>query len=76
MTGHSKKGDKSKILLDSADANIRKVGGCSVQTIPRRWTKRFDLRGFLGSPKLKIELIKENGVPHIEIRIVENEEEN
>lgn len=29
-----------EIILDQETANVRETGGCFVQTIPKRWTKR------------------------------------
>jgi len=64
--------ESEKILLDREDANIRRVAGCDVQTIPKRWRKRRDLKAFFQSD-LEVLLFRENGQPLIEIRRVPKE---
>lgn len=61
-----------EVLLDSEKANIWKLHDSSVQTIPKRWTKRRDLRAFFES-NLEIVLVRDNGRPIIVIRTVPRE---
>ena len=56
-----------KVLLDVKDANLRSYAGTTVQTIPKEWLKRIDLRPFFKSD-LEIALVYVDGEPHIEIR--------
>jgi len=66
---------ETKVLEDSTKANIRKVAGVKVQTIPKKWLDRKDLRKFFNNPNLEVRLVKVNGQPHIEIGIEREEEE-
>jgi len=56
-----------EVLLDARDANLRSYAGTTVQTIPREWLRRMDLRPFFRSD-LEIALVLVGGEPHIEIR--------
>lgn len=57
---------ESVIVLDQEKANPRDSGGCKVQTIPKRWTRRLNLREMLTGAYLF--LILKNGNMIIEIR--------
>jgi len=52
--------------LDQEEANPRKTGGCEVQTIPKRWTRRSDVRKLLAGAYLFLTL--KDGKLIIEIR--------
>jgi hypothetical protein len=43
-----------------------------VQTIPKRWVSRRDLESFFMSD-LEVVLVRVDGIPHIEIRIKQEE---
>jgi hypothetical protein len=58
---------RRKVLLDVKDANLRSYGGITVQTIPKEWLRRMDLRPFFRSD-LEIVLVLVGGEVHIEIR--------
>jgi len=62
-----------KELFDKVDANVRKTGGCYVQTMPKKWKDMLWLKDFwqkLMEGQGEIRLIRENGKPVIEIRSV------
>lgn len=59
--------NSKEILLDVKDANLRTYAGTTVQTIPKAWFRRMDLRPFFKAD-LEIALVYLNGEPHIEIR--------
>jgi len=60
-------GDKDHVVvLDQEKAHPRKVGGCVVQTIPKRMTKRSVVRKMLAEAYLFLEV--RNGELVIEIR--------
>jgi len=65
MVGQEK--DSRKTLLDAKDANLRSYAGTTIQTIPKAWLRRMDLRPFFKSD-IKIALVLVDGEPHIEIR--------
>lgn len=76
MNSHKKERyDENKpesVLLDVQDANLRTNAGVTVQTIPKRWVKRCDLASFFKSD-LEVVLVRVDGIPHIEIRIKQEE---
>lgn len=55
--------------LDCQKANLRKVAGATVQTIPAKWTNMTGLKNFFDS-ELEIALVTVDGKPHLEIRTV------
>jgi len=65
MVGQEKK--PRKTLLDAKDVNLRSYAGSTIQTIPKAWLRRMDLRPFFRSD-LEIALVLVHGEPHIEIR--------
>jgi hypothetical protein len=64
---------KEDTELDCQKANLRKVAGATVQTIPANWTHMTGLRNFFQS-ELEIALVTIDGKPHIEIRTVRKSE--
>lgn len=65
---------KDKFVVDSVKVNVRAVAGVDVQTIPKRWRDRRDLKGFWTS-KLIMKLVRVNGKLHIEIGLETEEEQ-
>jgi len=57
---------ESEIILDQERANPRPSGGCEVQTIPRRWTRRRDVLNMLAEAYLFLTM--KDGKLLIEIR--------
>ena len=57
---------ESEIILDQERANPRDTGGCHVQTIPKRWTRRPKLTKMLAEAYLFLTI--KDGKLVIEIR--------
>jgi len=57
---------ESEMIFDQEKAHPRKTGGCEVQTIPRRWTKRPKILKMLAEAYLFLKL--KDGELVIEIR--------
>lgn len=57
---------ESEIILDQERANLRETGGCHVQTMPKRWTKRPSLTKMLAEAYLFLTI--KDGKLVIEIR--------
>lgn len=57
---------ESEIILDQERANLRETGGCRVQTIPKRWTRRPKLTKMLAEAYLFLTI--KDGKLVIEIR--------
>ena len=75
MSSETEPSDEEKpelILLDVEKANLRTTAGVTVQTIPKRWVSRRDLESFFMS-NLEVVLVRVQGIPHIEIRIKQEE---
>jgi len=75
MSSEKEPSDEEKpesVLLDVEDANLRNTAGVTVQTIPKRWMNRRDLASFFMSD-LEVVLVRVDGIPHIEIRIKQEE---
>lgn len=75
MSSKKEPSDEEKtesVLLDVEDANLRTSAGVTVQTIPKRWVSRRDLESFFMSD-LEVVLVRVEGIPHIEIRIKQEE---
>ena len=75
MSSERESADEEKpepILLDVEEANLRITAGVTVQTIPKRWVSRRDLASFFMSD-LEVVLVRVDGIPHIEIRIKQEE---
>jgi len=75
MSSEKESSDEEKpesVLLDVEEANLRTTAGVTVQTIPKRWVSRRDLESFFMSD-LEIVLVRVDGIPHIEIRIKQEE---
>jgi hypothetical protein len=75
MSSEKESTDEEKpesVLLDVEEANLRNTAGVTVQTIPKRWVSRRDLESFFMSD-LEIVLVRVDGIPHIEIRIKQEE---
>jgi len=66
--------EKDEFVVDSVKANVRTVAGVDVQTIPKRWRDRQDLKGFWTS-NLIMKLVRVDGKLHIEIGIDKEEEQ-
>jgi len=58
--------ERESVILDQEKANPRQTGGCEVQTIPKRWTKRPTLAKMLAEAYLF--LTTKDGKLIIEIR--------
>jgi len=66
-----------KELFDKVDANVRKTGGCYVQTMPKKWTDMLWLKEFwrkLMEGQGEIRLVREHGMPVIELRSIKKED--
>lgn len=57
---------ESDIILDQEKAHVRETGGCHVQTMPKRWTRRPKLSKMLAEAYLFLTI--KNGKLLIEIR--------
>ena len=58
--------EEKPIVMDQEKANPRKVAGCEVQTIPKRWTKRPKVLNMLAEAYLFLTV--KDGTLVIEIR--------
>lgn len=58
--------EREIIVLDQEKAHARKTGGCDVQTIPKRWTRRQKVQQMLAGAYLFLTL--KDGNLMIEIR--------
>lgn len=58
-----------EIEIDRVQANPRVVAGAVVQTIPKKWTQRKDVKPILDSPKLIFRLVWRDGEMILEMKI-------
>lgn len=59
--------DQEELIFDRREANLRRVGGVIVQSIPAEWRKLAALKAFFESD-LIIQLVRKNGQICIEIK--------